>query len=221
MQSTDKLDRVALAAGGLLLLGNGIRRGSLLKMVIGGYLAYRGIAGQKTFDELYQWTSEKMAQGSNVNIRTSMVINKPRQEVYRAWRNLSNLPKFMDHLTMVREEDPMHSEWEMQLPGGIGKLKWEAETVKEKEGELIAWKSVEGAEIINAGKVGFRDALGGEGTKVDILISYKAPLGKPGEKIARLFNPMFKKMIEKDVNNFKNFVEMGDFRTATAETVMP
>jgi uncharacterized membrane protein len=221
MQSSDKLDRVALAAGGLLLLGNGIRRGSLLKMVIGGYLAYRGIAGTKSFDELYQWTSEKIGQGKSLNIRTSMVVNKPREEVYRAWRNLSNLPLFMDHLINVREEDRMHSQWEMKLPGGVGTVKWRAEIVKEKEGEMIAWNSIDEAEIHNAGKISFRDALGGEGTRVDIVISYKAPLGAPGEKIARVLNPMFKRMVEKDIHNFKNFVELGEYRTAGTETVTP
>src|SRR5688572_8719795 len=45
-------DRIAMVAGGLLLLGNGIRHGSLLRSLIGGYLAYRGIAGERSFGEM-------------------------------------------------------------------------------------------------------------------------------------------------------------------------
>lgn len=135
----------------------------------------------------------QIASGKALNIRVSMVINRPRSEVYRAWRNLSNLPIFMEHLTQVNEEDELTSDWEMRIPGGLGKLRWKAEIVKERQDEMIAWQSVEGSEIRNAGKVGFREALGGEGTMVDVVLTYHAPMGKPGEKIAQLFTPMFKK----------------------------
>lgn len=214
------LDRIAMVAGGLLLLGNGIRKGSFFRSLLGGYIAYRGIAGNKTFAELCEWTNEQIASGKALNIRVSMVINRPRSEVYRAWRNLSNLPIFMEHLTQVNEEDEVTSDWEMRIPGGLGKLRWKAEIVKERQDEMIAWQSVEGSEIKNAGKVGFREALGGEGTMVDVVLTYHAPMGKPGEKIAQLFTPMFKKMITQDIRNFKNFVEIGNYRAANA-TVFP
>jgi uncharacterized membrane protein len=214
--NTGTLDRIALVAGGLLLLGNGIRRGSFFKTALGGYMAYRGIAGDKTFSELCEWTSDKMATGQALNTRVSMVINKPRHEVYSAWRNLSNLPIFMEHLVSVTEEDEIHSDWEMKIPGGLGTLRWTAEIVKERENEMIAWSSIEGSEIRNAGKVGFRDALGGEGTMVEVVITYHAPMGKPGEKIAQLFSPVIKKLITQDIKNFKNFVEIGNYRAATA-----
>ena len=218
--NTTTFDRIALVAGGLLLLGNGIRRASFLRTALGGYMAYRGIAGDRTFAELCEWTNEKIASGQALNVRVSMVINKPRSEVYSAWRNLSNLPIFMEHLISVQEEDEVHSDWEMRIPGGLGTLRWKAEIVKEREDEMIAWTSIEGSEVKNAGKIGFRDALGGEGTMVEAVISYHAPLGKPGEKIAKLFNPVVRKMITQDVKNFKNFVEIGNYRAATA-TVFP
>lgn len=214
------LDRIALIAGGLILFGNGIRRGSFFRTALGGYMAYRGIAGERTFAQLYEWTNEKIASGKALNMRVSMVINKPRSEVYSAWRNLSNLPIFMEHLVSVTEEDEVHSDWEMRIPGGLGTLRWKAEIVKERQDEMIAWQSIEGSEIRNAGKIGFRDALGGEGTMVDVVLTYHAPLGKAGEKIAKLFNPVFKKMISQDVKNFKNFVEIGNYRAATV-TVFP
>jgi uncharacterized membrane protein len=218
--NTGSFDRIALIAGGLVLFGNGIRHGSFFRAALGGYLAYRGVAGDRSFAELCEWTNEKIASGKALNLRVSMVVNKPRHEVYSAWRNLSNLPIFMEHLVQVTEEDEIHSDWEMRIPGGLGKFRWKAEIVKERLGEMIAWQSIEGSEIKNAGKVGFRDALGGEGTMVDVVLTYHAPMGKAGEKIAQLFNPMFKKMITQDIKNFKNFVEIGNYRAAAA-TVFP
>jgi uncharacterized membrane protein len=213
--NTVKLDRIAMIAGGLILFGNGIRRGSIFRTALGGYMAYRGVAGDRSFSELCEWTNENIKTGKALNLRVSMVINKPRHEVYSAWRNLSNLPIFMEHLTSVTEEDEVHSDWEMKVPGGLGKFRWKAEIVKERLGEMIAWQSIEGSELKNAGKVGFRDALGGEGTMVDVVLTYHAPLGKAGEKLAQLFSPLFKKMLTQDIKNFKNFVEIGNYRAAT------
>lgn len=210
----DWVDSAACILGGLFLVGNGIRKGKLMRIAIGGYLTYKGIANNRSIREFYDWTADKISEqsfeGHAINIRTSMVINRPRKEVWSIWRNLSNLPLFMEHLTSVQEHDESNSDWEMELPGNMGNVQWNAQIVKEKHNELLAWKSSPDSTLQNAGKVTFRDALGGEGTAVDIVFSYHAPMGIAGEKLARLFNPMFRKMIENDIRNFKNFVETGN-----------
>jgi uncharacterized membrane protein len=207
--------RLATLIGGSLLLINGLSRRShnaTLKKLVGGYLIYKGIAGNRsfndTFNDIYDWAADKTAEGDALNIRTTMTINRPRHEVYATWRNLSNLSLFMDHLLQVTETDPTHSTWKAQLPGILGTVEWKAEIVKEREGEMIAWQSTEDSTIRNAGKVGFRDALGGMGTIVDVVIIYNAPMGKPGEVVAKMFTPMIRKMIVRDINSFKNFVEI-------------
>ncbi|MES2484744.1 MAG: cyclase, partial [Bacteroidota bacterium] len=59
--------------------------------------------------------------------------------------------------------------------------------------------------IHNAGKVRFTD--NGDTTDIEVTISYHAPLGKAGEITARLLNPVFEKMIESDIQNFKEYIE--------------
>jgi uncharacterized membrane protein len=207
--SAASMQRLASFTGGILLIGSAFNKNSrrpLLKAALGCYLAYRGLAGRRTFGEVYN-SIEKVAAGRTLNIRASMVINKPREEVYAAWRNLSNLPLFMKHLTNVEEQDDLYSNWTMEIPGGVGKLQWHAEIVKERPGEMIAWQSLPGSSVENAGKVGFRDSLGGQGTTVDVILTYHAPLGKVGEQIARLFTPVFRKLITEDIEGFKTFVE--------------
>jgi uncharacterized membrane protein len=201
--------RLASVVGGMMLIGsafNGNSSRRFLKAAVGCFLTYKGIAGKRTFGEVYH-SLEKIAAGRTMNIRVSMVINKPREEVYAMWRNLSNLPLFMKHLRSVEEQDELFSNWVMEIPGKIGTLQWHAEIVKERYGEMIAWQSLPGSSIDNAGKVGFRDSLGGQGTTVDVILTYHAPLGKAGEQIARIFTPVFKRMIEEEIRDFKDFVE--------------
>ena len=207
--SAASCQRLASVVGGVMLIGsafNGNSSRRFLKAAVGCYLTYKGIAGKRTFGEVYH-SLEKIAAGRNLNIRVSMVVNKPREEVYAMWRNLSNLPLFMKHLRSVEEQDELFSNWVMEIPGKIGTLQWHAEIVKERYGEMIAWQSLPGSSIDNAGKIGFRDSLGGQGTTVDVILTYHAPLGKAGEQIARIFTPVFKRMIEEEIRDFKDFVE--------------
>ena len=207
--SAASCQRLASVVGGVMLIGsafNGNSSRRFLKAAVGCYLTYKGIAGKRTFGEVYH-SLEKIAAGRTLNIRVSMVINKPREEVYAMWRNLSNLPLFMKHLRSVEEQDELFSNWVMEIPGKIGTLQWHAEIVKERYGEMIAWQSLPGSSIDNAGKIGFRDSLGGQGTTVDVILTYHAPLGKAGEQIARIFTPVFKRMIEEEIRDFKDFVE--------------
>jgi uncharacterized membrane protein len=209
LMSAATCQRLASVAGGMMLIGSAFNKNSsnrFFKAAVGCFLAYKGIAGKRTFSEVYH-SFEKVAAGRSLNIRVSMVVNKPREEVYTMWRNLSNLPLFMKHLQKVEEQDELFSNWVMEMPGKIGTLQWHAEIVKERYGEMIAWQSLPGSSIDNAGKVGFRDSLGGQGTMVDVVLTYHAPLGRAGEQVARLFTPVFKRMLEEEIRGFKDFIE--------------
>jgi hypothetical protein len=147
------------------------------------------------------------------------VVNKPKDEVYAFWRKLENLPLFMKHLATVTEIDQKHSHWEAVIPGNIGKIKWNAEIVKEEPGYMIGWQSIQNATIQNAGKVVFNDALGGQGTELDVVITYHPPAGEIGSGISKLLNPVFEKIIRQDVMNFKEYIETKhNSKTGTTNT---
>ena len=55
--------------------------------------------------------------------------------------------------------------------------------------------------------VTFSDAP--QGTEIDIVISYHAPLGMIGEKTGRLLNPIFERIVREDIRNFKEYIETG------------
>jgi uncharacterized membrane protein len=176
--------------------------------VAGGYLIYRGATGHC---DVYSAAGKRKLPDTvkNINIRTNITVNKPRNEVYAFWRKLSNLPLFMEHLKTVEVIDDKRSHWEAKIPGGLIKLEWDAEIVKEIEGELLGWNSLPHASIQNAGKVEFRDA-DLNGTEIRVVITYRAPFGDVGEGLTSLFNPMFEKMIRNDVKNFKRYIETGE-----------
>ena len=205
-------ERLVSVGLGAFLLSSGLNNltrhpiKGLIRTFLGGALLYRGISGHCP---VYESVGKTKGVGHTpaINIRTGLIVNKPKEEVYAFWRKLENLPLFMKHLAVVTEIDQKHSHWEAEIPGGIGKVKWNAEIVKEEEGKLIGWQSVPGSMVNNAGKVSFRDALGGEGTELDVVITYHAPAGELGAGIAKALNPVLEKMVRQDIMNFKEYIE--------------
>ena len=207
-----KLERIASILAGTLLVfksfKNKSKRFQIPAAAAGVFLIYRGTTGHC---DVYKVAGKHKLPDTvkNINIRTNVTVNRPRHEVYAFWRKLSNLPLFMEHLKRVEVIDETRSHWEAKIPGDIIKLEWDAEVVKEIEGELLGWNSLPHASIQTAGKVEFRDA-DENGTEIRVVITYRAPFGDVGEGITSLFNPMFEKMIKKDVKNFKRYIETGE-----------
>ncbi|MCW3464265.1 SRPBCC family protein [Chitinophaga nivalis] len=182
--------------------------GSLLKILTAGYLLYRGVSGNCLLNG-FMGKRNTDRHTTAINIRTTLTIDNPKEEVYYFWRQLNNLPLFMKHLISVEEKDPFHSHWVVKGPGGIGTLDWDAEIVKEIPGEMIGWRSLPGSSIATAGRVAFSHAMNG-GTTIDVMITYRPPAGYVGTGLAWLLNPAFENMIIKDIRGFKHYMETGE-----------
>ncbi|MBO9572669.1 MAG: DUF2892 domain-containing protein [Chitinophagaceae bacterium] len=179
---------------------------SVFRAALGTAMAFRGASG---FCPIYDKLHVDGTKNEAVNFRTTLKVNKPRMEVYSAWRNLGTLPRFMKHLKNVTETSKTRSHWEAKIPEGSPvSVSWDAEIVKDEPGTLLAWRSTEDSKLYNAGKIEFSDALGGQGTELKITIIYHPPAGNIGAGAAKLFNPLFKKLIKDDVNGFKQYIEM-------------
>jgi uncharacterized membrane protein len=202
-----KTERVLSAIAGSLLVWQITRKhkANTLLLLGGGYLLYRAVSGHcAAYSTLRKGARPDHAR--NINVRASVVVSKPKEEVYAFWRQLSNLPKFMKHLDFVHEIDDKRSSWTAKIPGWPRSIGWEAEIVKEDEGSELSWQSLAGASIENAGKINFSDTPG-KATRIDALISYRPPMGKMGEGISRLFNPLFRDMVRQDIMDFKYYME--------------
>lgn len=210
--NVEQPERTISVGLGAFLLSSGLHNltshplKGITRTLLGGLLLYRGISGHCPFYAAVGKT-KGVKHTPAINIRTGLLVNKPRNEVYAFWRKLENLPLFMKHLCAVTELDQKNSHWEAEIAGGIGRLKWNAEIVKEEENEFIGWQSIPNSMINNAGKVSFKDAMNGEATELEVIISYHAPAGEIGSAIAQKLNPVLEKMIRKDIMNFKEYIE--------------
>lgn len=196
---------ISLAAGSLLLYSLLSKRGRLLKGLAGSLLMFRGATGYCPAYEAFG-KGEETIEKNFIHINTSVTVDKPRQEVYAFWRQLENLPKFMTHLESVKVNDDDTSEWKARIPGDLGSIGWKSEMIRDKPNEHISWRSLPDSDIDTTGFVDFRDTVN-LGTVIHVVISYHPPAGKAGEKIGKLLNPVFEKLVTDDIKNFKSFIE--------------
>lgn len=146
---------------------------------------------------------------SDAALRThSITINRPIHEVYRFWRNFENLPRFMRHLESVETIDG-RSHWVAKGPAGT-RFEWDSEITEEKTNELIAWRSLEGADVENFGFVEFNEAPGDRGTEVHVTIGYNPPGGIAGVGFAKLFGREPGQQMKGDLHRFKQVMETGE-----------
>jgi uncharacterized membrane protein len=113
----DAENRFALATGALLLLVGASRRSAIgaCLAVSSTPLLYRGITGRwpEVLNGYVQPDSTKTALGDErgVHVRESVRLELPVADVYRFWRRIENLPRFMTHLSRVTETDDGTSHW--------------------------------------------------------------------------------------------------------------
>ena len=150
-----------------------------------------------------------------IEIERSVTVNKPRDEVYRFWRELSNLPRFMRQLESVTDLGGGRSHWVTKAPVQV---EWDAEITVERPGELIGWRSVEGSTVRNAGSVRFKDAPAGKGTEVHLYLEYQPVGGPAGAAAAKLLKQVTLQQVRMDVGGFKAILEAGEAPTTEGQT---
>ena len=210
-------ERIASVLAGSALAGLGATRRSALGWALtslGGLLLWRGVAGRCPAYAV-AGVSTARDQPDPVRIARSVTVARPRAEVYAFWRDLQNLPRFMGHLRRVAPLTDRLWHWVAKGPGPLPDLTWDAEIVEDRPGEALAWRSLPGADVDNAGRVRFEDAADG-GTVVHVQIAYHPPAGAVGHVVAGWLSPLLGAMVEDDVHRFQHVIE-GDAADAEGD----
>jgi uncharacterized membrane protein len=210
---------LALGAGATLLLCGASRRSAAgaLVAVAAAPLLYRGITGRwpSVLNSVHpDDTRTALAAERGIHLRESIRVEQPVADVYRYWRRLENLPRFMDHLDRVTETSDRHSHWVARGPAGLA-VEWDAEIINDVENVLIAWRSLPGADVTSAGSVNFDAPRGGRGTQVTVRLQYAPPGGRTGAFVASLFGREPSQTIREDLRRFKHLLEAGEVPRAS------
>lgn len=210
-----EIERWASLIGGGALVLMGIQQGSLrgiLTTIAGGGLIYQGITNQSTIEQ----AKEALGVEQTIKVEKTVTIRRPVEELYNFWRNFENLPSFMKHLQSVKVFNETRSHWIAKAP--LQNVEWDADIIKDEPNHLIAWTSVEGAEINHSGFIRFQNATGGRGTEVKVVMEYVPPGGAIANLISKIFGESPEQQIGDDLNRFKQLMEAGEIATTEGQS---
>ena len=211
------IERVASLVGAVGCIAvAAARRGwsSVPVLAIGGALLQRALTGHSPLYAVLRVStahgvrapSASVPHGQGVKIMHTVSVRQPPERVYKFWRELENLPRFMRHLESVTVLDERRSRWRVQGPADIS-VAWDAEIINDVPGELIAWRSLEGSEVANAGSVRFERGLNGHATRITVSLEYHPPAGVLGSLVANALGANPQRQIEEDMHRFKELLE--------------
>jgi len=207
-------ERVLSVVGGGALALYGLRRslGNLLLMLGGGALIYRGLTGYCAAYQAMGITTADQEPSHSTTLEATITVNKPAPEVYRFWRHLENLPRFMRHLESVISIGENRSHWVARGPLHMP-LIWDAELLEERENTLLSWRSLPGSDVDNTGTVRFRELPNGRGTEVRLRLAYALPGGMTGVALAKFFKTLTLGQLKEELRHFKQIIEAGETPT--------
>lgn len=151
----------------------------------------------------------------NAVIGRTVTVNRPREEVYAFWRDLPNLASVMENIERIDRLDEERSHWVVKAPAGKT-VEWDSVITDDEPGRLIAWQSVEGAEVKSSGQVEFLDAAPNRGTMVRATFAYDPPAGVIGEWIAKLFQREPNLQTRRDLRRLKQLLETGEVTSSAS-----
>jgi uncharacterized membrane protein len=143
-----------------------------------------------------------------IHAKGSCIVNREPEEVYRFWRNFENFPRFMRHVEAVEDLGGRYH-WVVKGPAGAT-VEWDAVIVADDPGTVITWRSLENADVDNAGAVRFERAPGGRGTIVKVNLQYNPVGGVLGAAVAKLFGEEPEQQLDDDLRRFKQVMEIGE-----------
>jgi uncharacterized membrane protein len=169
------------------------------------------LAGMTAFDVACAVASTRaLRRRVAAPVRRSVTIARPREEVYRFWRDFANAPAFMSDVESVEVLDDRRSRWSAHGPVGPV-VSWEVTVAEDRPDELVRWSSVEGAQsdVRTEGVVRFSDALDGRGTDVELELGYGVPDDAPERAAAFVARAAAPQRIEAGLARGKALLETG------------
>lgn len=214
-------ERWLSAVGGTGMVVYGLKTRGLLGLAlgaIGGALVYRGVTGHcagysamdiNTADDEHP----RASLDRGIKIEKSVFVAADQVTLFQYWRDLSNLPHVMRHLKSVTEMGDKRSRWIAKGPMDAD-VEWDAEIINENENELIAWRSLPGSMVSNAGSVRFTKDQTGAGTTIKVSLLYHPPAGRLGNWISSMLGENPGEQISQDLERFKRVAESGQLNGA-------
>ena len=208
-------ERWATAIGGAALVVWGARKLSHERRPVGALLATTG-AGL-IWRSARSDTRARLGGRRGTAVEETVAINRAADDLYEFWSSLERLPQIMPQLASVETVGYRRSHWVANAPARW-RTEWYADIINDIPNELIAWRTIEGSDVVSAGSVHFEPGPVGRGTVVRVKLQYDPPGGKLGSALAWTFGAEPSQVIREGLRRFKQLMETGEIATTEGQS---
>ena len=120
---------------------------------------------------IMRWLRRAGTKRRAVDLRMTVVVERPIHEVFEFCRDFENFPKIVDVLLDVQDSQDGRSHWAVRSPAGQS-IEWDAVVTKYVPNSVIAWESVANSLVYAGGLMRFAPLSETE-TRVDISLTYR------------------------------------------------
>jgi len=211
----DVVDLALLAAG--MRPGNpGRGKAALSFAAVAGVLALDALAASHLTRHAGHPLVSGVAAPTDLYFETSIATARTPQECYQFWRDFENLPRFMRGLESVQRLDERRLHW-VAKGAASARSEWDCEITEDRPGEALAWRTLSGAQVPNAGSVIFEPAPHGRGTIVRLSIHYSPVGGELSASLIKLLRQDPQSQVREDLRRFKQLLETGEIATTRGQ----
>lgn len=199
------LRAVAAVGGGALGLYGIIRRtpAAAAAATVGLGLIARSIGNQR----LSRITSSAQRGESQViDLNKTIYIEAAPERVFDIWSRVENFPRFMSNVKEVKDIGNGRSHWTVSGPAGT-QVEWNSVISESIRPTVLSWNSEPDSTVQHTGTVRFERV--GDGTRVNLQMSYSPPAGSIGNAVASVFNGDPSRQLEEDLMRMKTYIESG------------
>ena len=140
------------------------------------------------------------------SVEATVVIRRPVEQVFRFYRDFTNLPRFLGDVMSVEPTGPKTSRWTIQGPLGIH-VHWTVQVTEERPNDLIRYETVTSPALKTQWEVYFgRASNAGETVVREVM---KTPFGGVGRAALALIGKPPADEISVNLHRLKELLETG------------
>jgi uncharacterized membrane protein len=139
-----------------------------------------------------------------------ITVMVPPMKVYEFWRDVTNLPLFMEHLKTVEVKNSTKSHWVWKALRGSVEAEWDSEIVHDVPGSKISWRATENSSVSSAGTVTFFELPYNRGTAVHVHLTYHPPGGAVTDFLEKIVGESPHRMMMNDLRRLRCLLETGE-----------